>query len=87
MLTKVIKAKYVYEFDLEKFFDTVPAQRVLDLLQEKGLPTDFYEELKKMCQRHPKLPPVLRMDETNEIRKSFWFGSINTFLKRMEKPS
>jgi hypothetical protein len=35
ILAKVIKAKYIYEFDLKGFFDNVDVPRVLTFLEER----------------------------------------------------
>jgi len=72
---------------LKGFFDNVETDRVIQFLKSKGLTEEYCHELERMSKSYAKLPAVQPLDETNEKRKGFWFGTINTYLKRKEVPS
>nr|ABL63816.1 putative retron-type reverse transcriptase [Neurospora intermedia] len=40
-VTKVLKTKYVYEFDIKGFFDNVSVEDTLNKLEERGLPVNM----------------------------------------------
>lgn len=83
----MLRSPYIYEFDLKGFFDNVPVERVMKYLQEQGMPQENVQELTQMAKSFAKLPEVRELDETNEIRKGFKFGQVDTYIKRQEKPA
>lgn len=49
ILTKVVKGRYIYEFDLKGFFNNVDVTKVLDFLEYKhGLLRTFREHLERL---------------------------------------
>jgi hypothetical protein len=48
-LRKVIKSRYVYEFDLKGFFNNVDTYRVIRILKDAGMPADWASRLSRMC--------------------------------------
>jgi retron-type reverse transcriptase len=44
LLTKVIKAPWVYEFDIKGFFDNVSIEDTLAKLEERGLPLMYADD-------------------------------------------
>ena len=71
VLQKVIKARYIYEFDLKGFFDSVPVARVIKFLVDKGLDPVIAHMIVSMSKRAPKLPDDQKLDETHEKAKTF----------------
>jgi len=52
VLSEVVSAKYVYEFDLKAFFDTVSPAQVLNLLR-KNTENGFARSVKVLGVRRP----------------------------------
>lgn len=71
MLSRVIKAGYIYEFDLKGFFDSVPVNRVVDYLKERGLPSDIAHMIVEMAKLSPAMPADMKLDETPSKAKDF----------------
>ena len=71
MLQKVVKARYIYEFDLKGFFDSVPVAGVIKFLVERGLDPTIAHMIVSMSKLAPKLPKDLKLDETHEKAKTF----------------
>jgi len=58
VLTKVLKSKDIYEFDLKGFFPSVEVRESLTLLEKEfGLPAALGRNLLWLSQTPPKLPP------------------------------
>lgn len=73
VLTKVIKARYIYEFDLKGFFDSVPVQKVVDYLSARGLDPQIARMLVEMAKLSPTMPADMKLDETASKAKDFWY--------------
>jgi len=59
-VTKVLPAKYVYEFDIKGFFNNVKIGQVITLLQERGMPFEQSFSLLKILQC---IPDNITMEE------------------------
>jgi hypothetical protein len=53
-LTKVIKAPWVYEFDIKGFFDNVSISKTLKQLEDRGLPSELYNHFETLLESTPK---------------------------------
>lgn len=61
----MVKAKYIYETDIQGFFDNVDLHKLYDTLIMKRIPRSVAEKLYDICANHPKLPEELKMDESH----------------------
>ncbi len=64
VIQKVLKAKNIYEFDLEKFFDNTEINVVTDILQKAGVPMRFVYYLENINRCTPDLPKEELVDES-----------------------
>ena len=71
VLSRVIKARYIYEFDLKGFFDSVPVNRVIDYLTARGLDPTIAHMLREMAKLSPNMPKDMKLDETPAKAKTF----------------
>jgi len=53
MISNVMKAKYVYEFDLKGFFDNVPIFGTVEKLRKLGMPIDICIKLASLLLSTP----------------------------------
>jgi len=51
----VVRAKYIYEFDLKGFFDNVDTSRVLKYLEANGLPAGWSQRIQGFKQQPLKV--------------------------------
>jgi hypothetical protein len=77
IISEVIEAENIWEFDLVKFFDEIKVQAILDRLIEKDCPFFIQKLLGELCMSKPILP----------VRREDWkidetpFLPVPTFLK------
>lgn len=69
MITKVLDAKFIYECDLRKFFDRVKLSSIQYDLGRYGVPEKIIRYLDAVNKCTPKLPSILRIDESKVIDK------------------
>lgn len=70
-MVSVVKARYIYEFDLENFFGSVDVARTLERLRNWGVDGAVVSQLGAMATMQPTLPDEQRLDETAEKAKNF----------------
>lgn len=70
ILDKVVKARYIYEFDLKGFFDSVDTRRVLNLLGRLGLAPEMVQHLKGIVEKPAQLPPEPKLPEFGNTMKA-----------------
>lgn len=63
IFAKIIKAKYIYECDLEQFFPSVDLKRISEVLTEYKVPPPIVEYLELINLNAPKLPAEELLDE------------------------
>lgn len=73
MLTKVVKSRYIYEFDLKGFFDSVPVRPVVRFLEKHGLSYRMANFILLLSQKPPQLPADRKLDETAAMAKEFFY--------------
>ena len=86
-MTKVVRARYIYEFDLKNFFGSVDVNRTLERLRAWGVDPAVVDQLGGMASMQPALPDEQKLDETNEKAKNFWFGTVDQVFTRGIIPS
>jgi retron-type reverse transcriptase len=73
VIEKVLKANYIYEFDLKGFFDNVSITEVSDILREKKVPEKIVIFLQNINICVPKFPEeLLLMEPILEQRKKMY---------------
>ena len=55
IFTKILKAKYIWEVDLQKFFDRVQITAISRTLRKQGIPEKIVKYLHRINQCSPKL--------------------------------
>lgn len=68
-LTKVIKAPWVYEFDIKGFFDNVSISKTLKQLEDRGLPSELYDHFSTLLESTPKNIDFKKKEYTGMKRK------------------
>jgi len=67
-VTKVLPAKYVYEFDLKGFFNNVRISTVMQLLEARGLPSPMLERLESILE---SVPDNLNFEDLPKIKSDY----------------
>jgi hypothetical protein len=63
MILRVIKHKYIYEFDIKQFFPNVDIDEVTNLLQQRGVPKGITYYLENINRQAPILPEEEKLNE------------------------
>lgn len=77
ILTDVIPSKYIYEFDLEKFFDRINLDFLCDQLQKMGVPLD----LALLMVNWSRIPPLMDKEKITMVKN----GEVK--LEDIQEPS
>lgn len=59
-----MKAKNIYEFDIEGFFPNVDISEVTDILEKSGIPKRIVYHIENINRMEPILPQEEKLDET-----------------------
>lgn len=78
LLTKVITAKNIYEFDLKKFFDRVSTAYITEKLLSLGVPKAIAYMFQDLHRSRPVLPTEHKIDETALLERANLEASIDT---------
>lgn len=70
VLSKVIKAEYIWETDLRGFFPNVKSTRITEVLLEAGIPKKIAYWLENINRKAPHLPDKLYLDESDATAKA-----------------
>lgn len=69
VLSEVIQAKDIYEFDLRKFFDLINLDSISAKLAQKGVPIQIVRQLYYINTCAAKLKPPFRLNEFEHMMK------------------
>lgn len=70
-VTKALKARFVYEFDLKGFFNNVQISDIIKKLQQRGMPFKYALKLNLLLN---KVPANLKVDDNKSKYDSSLFS-------------
>lgn len=65
---RVLKSKYIYEFDLKGFFDNVSIKYIHERLLDYEVPPLLCLKIQAINRNAPKLPETLELDEEKNVQ-------------------
>lgn len=90
VLTKVVYAKSIYEFDLEQFFPSVNASQMSYMLSQAGMPKSISDYLLDVSLSYPRVDSLdeSKLDESNALFKAELdsLGLLHTESKPFQQP-